>query len=237
MNSEILIVLIFIVPIGIFIWWFIKKRKKTSNSKIDYQKRREDDEVWRTIKNYLKSRGEMGKEIVECYVAKRFDADLVDKKLSKEQQKKQREDIAQRRKEEVTRRKDAKSKGLKYRKPLPKDLYVALFVTRNSKTKIEDEPRAIECSVVNEKINKKDFDRKIVVLRELDYKTEQAWISPIKKKEEDEINKTSLKKLKSQKRMGKIKSAFSSKKSKEDQLKSESDKLMKSIKENKDAKK
>ena len=226
MNNEILIILVFVVPIGLLVWWFFKRKKKNSTAKIDYQKRRQDDEVWRTIKNYMKSRGELGKEIVECYVAKRLDADLVDKKTSKEKQKNKKQEIAQRKKDEDIRRKESKAKGLKYRKPLPQDLYVALFVTRNAKTKIEDSPRAIECSVINEKISKKETTRRIVVLKELNYIEEQSWIYPIKKKEEDEINKTAIKRLRNQQKFNKIKNVFSTKASKKEKLQKESEDIL-----------
>lgn len=226
MDNNILIILVFIVPIGLLIWWFFKRKKKNSTAKIDYQKRRQDDEVWRTIKDYMKSRGELGKEIVECYVAKRLDVDIVDKKNSKEKQKIQKNEIAARRKDEDIRRKEAKAKGLKYRKTLPQDLYVALFVTRNAKTKIEDSPRAIECSVVSERVSKKETNRRIVVLKELNYELEQSWISPIKKKEEADINKTATHRLKNQQRFNKIKSVFSSKHSKKDKLQKESEDIL-----------
>lgn len=226
MNNNILIILVFIVPIGLLAWWFFKRKKKNSTAKVDYQKRRKDDEVWKTIKDYMKSRGEVGREIVECYVAKRLDVDVIDKKVSKDEQKVQKQEISQRKKDEDIRKKESKAKGLKYRRPLPEDLYVALFVTRNAKTKIEDAPRAIECSVINEKISKKETNRRIIVLKELNYEDEQSWVSPIKTKEEAEINKTTTKRLRNQQRFNKIKSVFSIGANKKEKLQKESEDIL-----------
>ncbi|MGL4769087.1 MAG: DUF5385 family protein [Mycoplasmoidaceae bacterium] len=205
MGNNFLMILIFLIPVGVLVWWFIKKRKTKSTAKINYQKRRREDEVWKTIKNWLKTKKEFGKEIVECYVAKRITDDVIDRKKTKEEQKKQKDLIAKKKLDENLRKKELKKKGLKYHKELPKDLYVALFITRNAKTKIEDEPRAIECSVIQEKISKKETARKIIVLRELNYAEENAWISSIKKKEEDEANKIIEKKIRNQQRIRKIK--------------------------------
>jgi hypothetical protein len=61
----------------------------------------------------------------------------------------------------------------KDKKALPfRDLYVVCFKTKNSKANVENEPRCIECEVVNKKINKKDSSREIVITKELNFDKE-----------------------------------------------------------------
>ena len=84
-----------------------------------------------------------------------------------------------------------------------------MFTSRNPKTLVEDKPRAIECQVVNKKVNKKDFEREIVVTKTLDYDEEVKWILPIREKEEAQFKKEKEKKEKSKS----IKAKFKFKKS------------------------
>lgn len=77
----------------------------------------------------------------------------------------------------------------KKKRAKPKELYVVLFTTRNAKTLIIDEPRAIECEVRLVKINKKENRREIDVVRALDYEEEMLWIEPIKAKDDEIYNK------------------------------------------------
>jgi hypothetical protein len=74
----------------------------------------------------------------------------------------------------------AKKNGKKLLPPKEKDLYVVCFTTKQSKTGIIEKPRAIECEVINTKINKKEYDRKIIINGLLDYDKEMEWIAPIK---------------------------------------------------------
>jgi hypothetical protein len=65
-------------------------------------------------------------------------------------------------------------------RPKEHELYVVCFTTRQIKTGILDKPRAIECEVINTRINKKDYDRKIIINGLLNYDKEMEWIAPIK---------------------------------------------------------
>jgi hypothetical protein len=49
---------------------------------------------------------------------------------------------------------------------------VVCFTTRQTKTGTVDKPRAIECEVLNTKINKKQYDRKILINGLLNYDKE-----------------------------------------------------------------
>jgi hypothetical protein len=62
--------------------------------------------------------------------------------------------------------------GKKIHQPKERDLYVVCFTTRQTKTGIVDKPRAIECEVMNTRISKKEYDRKIIINGLLDYDKE-----------------------------------------------------------------
>jgi hypothetical protein len=49
---------------------------------------------------------------------------------------------------------------------------VVCFTTRQTKTLHTDPSRAIECEVINTKISKKNWDRKIVINGQLDFDRE-----------------------------------------------------------------
>lgn len=191
-SSSLFFLMIFILPIGLFFYWNHKKKQRESRSS-NIQKRHEGDEVWQTIKDFLKSNGEKGKEIVESYVAKRPDPNVVNRSLPKAEQKAQKIEIEKRKKEEKLKQKELKKQGKKIPKEKPRELYVVLFVTRNPKTKVEDKARAIECEVKNVKRpgakSKNDVEKKIVILGERDYAKESEWILPIKNAEETRIKK------------------------------------------------
>lgn len=55
----------------------------------------------------------------------------------------------------------------------PRELYVVLFSTRNTKTHEVDPPRAIECEVLYKKVDKKT-NRRVIEIQDkmLDYKKE-----------------------------------------------------------------
>lgn len=184
-------IIIFILPIGLLFWW-MKKKKNQDFSSVP-KKRHEGDEVWNTIKDFLKSNNEKGKEVVESYVAKRPDPNTINRLLPKEEQKIQKKEIDKRKKEEKLKNKELKKEGKKIPKEPNRELYVVLFVTRDTKTKQEDKPRAIECEVKNVRVagskSKKDIEKKIIILGERDYEKESEWILPIKKSEEQKIKK------------------------------------------------
>ncbi|MGL4616827.1 MAG: DUF5385 family protein [Mycoplasmoidaceae bacterium] len=215
--------LLLIIPIGVLIY-FVQKKKNDSSTTVS-KKRRDDDEVWKTLKSYIKKNSEVGKEIIESFVAKRPPVDFIDKSLSKEEIIEQKRALKEKNKLEKEKKKQLKKEGKRYIDPEQKELYVVLFTTRNPKTLVEDKPRAIECQVVNKKVDKKNFEREIVVTKTLDYDEEIKWILPIKEKEEAQFKKEKDKKEKA----NAIKSKFKFKKSKKDKNKknSKSEELVK----------
>ncbi|MBD5445843.1 MAG: DUF5385 family protein [Mycoplasma sp.] len=181
------IILVVALVGGIF--YFIKKKKKGTTTGGEIRKRHDGDEVWKAVKDFLRSNNEKGKEIVETYVAKRPNPDFINRSLPKEEQKKQKIEIKNRKKEEKQRIKEDKAIGKKQKKEVSRELYVILFVTRNAKTREEDKPRAIECEVKNIPTGKRQTERKILINGEKDYKTESEWILPIKQAEEKKARK------------------------------------------------
>ncbi|WP_412032218.1 DUF5385 family protein [Malacoplasma muris] len=191
-NLLFLIILIFIPAIAIF--YFYKKKKDKDNQPTQ-TKSEKQGEVWKTVKDFLKSKNESGKEIVETYVVKRPDENIVNKSLPKEKQKEQKEAIKKRNQALKEENKRLKAEGKLPKQIKQKELYVVLFTTRNPKTKKEDKPRVIECEVKMIKKNKYDTERVIVINGEKDYKTEAEWILPIKEAEEAKM-KAAIKKEK-----------------------------------------
>ncbi|MGL5246253.1 MAG: DUF5385 family protein [Mycoplasmoidaceae bacterium] len=206
-GSSLTSLLLLIIPIGVLIY-FVKKKKKGSTNTVA-KKRRDDDEVWKTLKSYIKKNSEVGKEIIESFVAKRPPVDFIDKSLSKEEITKQKKAIKEKHHLEKEKKKQLKKEGKRFIEAEQKELYVVLFTTRNPKTLVEDKPRAIECQVVNKKVDKKNFEREIIVTRTLEYDEEIKWILPIKEKEEAQFQKEKEKKEKNKA----IKSKFKIKKS------------------------
>jgi hypothetical protein len=51
-------------------------------------------------------------------------------------------------------------------------LYVVCFTTKDIKTGAINRPRAIECEVINNRIAKKQYDRKIIINGEVNYEKE-----------------------------------------------------------------
>lgn len=199
-NMLFLLILL-IIPIGIVM--YMRKKKKDKEASIPKQ-RKEGDEVWKTVKDFLKQNDETGKEIIETYVAKRPDPNIVDKTKTKEEQKKQKEIIKQNKTKIKQEKQQAKKDGKIYKAPLPKDIYVVWFKTKNCKTNIVDEPRIIECEVKMIKINKYDSQRKIVIHGEKDYETESKWVLPLKEAEEIKLKKEMERYQKAQKRKEKF---------------------------------
>lgn len=175
------LVILLVIPVGLF--FYIKKKKKDKENEIP-KGRHEGDEVWKTVKDFLKNNGEIGKEIIETYVAKRPDENIVDKTLPKEKQLEQKKEIKLRKLKLKEENKKLKAEGKLAKQEKQRDLYVVLFRARNSKTNIEDVPRVIECEVKMIKKGKYETERKILTLGERDYEVESKWILPIKEAEE-----------------------------------------------------
>jgi hypothetical protein len=109
---------------------------------------------------------------VDCYVAKRNGIDYINPNLPKDIKMNKREEIKLRKLQFEQQRRAAKKIGKKLLPPKEKDLYVVCFTTKQSKTGIVEKPRAIECEVLNTKIDKKQYDRKIIINGLLDYDKE-----------------------------------------------------------------
>jgi hypothetical protein len=77
---------------------------------------------------------------------------------------------------------------------------VVCFVTKSTRDQHIDPPRAIECEVINKKIDRKNWDRKIVINRLLDYDKEMEWIAPLRSAEEVKTSKAEKQAIKAQKR-------------------------------------
>lgn len=170
-----------IIIIGGLIWWFIKKKKNkgmTDNNMLST--RRSKDEVWKTIKQYLKDNNEYGKEIIDSYVVKRNHVDYINPNWTRKEKENKKAEIKIRNFYRKQEKKAAKLSGKTYEIPPVKDLYVVAFTSRDTKSLNADTPRAIECEVLNKKINKKEWDRKILINGALNYDEEMEWIAPIK---------------------------------------------------------
>lgn len=173
------ILLVVIVGIAIFAWW--KKRKANREANPFLSSRKNKDEVWKTIKQFLKDNDEQGKEIVDSYVCKREHVDAINPNGSSLYKKNKNFELKIRKWQRQTQNKELKAQGKKELKiPVARDLFVVVFQTRDSKTGVKDQPRCFECEVINKKISKKEFDRKIVINRPLDYDTEMEWIAPVR---------------------------------------------------------
>jgi hypothetical protein len=117
---------------------------------------------------------------VDCYVAKRNSVDFVNPNLSSYLKDKKRAEIKIRKWQFSEKKRQAKLNGKHFSQPKEHELYVVCFTTRQTKTNVLDKPRAIECEVINTKINKKEYDRKIIINGLLNYDKEMEWIAPIK---------------------------------------------------------
>ncbi len=173
------ILLVVIIGIAIYAWY--KKRKESRNANPFLSNRKNKDEVWKTIKQFLRDNNEQGKEILDSYVCKRDHVDAVNPNGSFLYKKNKNAELKIRKWQRETKNKKLKAEGKKQLKaPRVRDLFVVVFQTRDSKTGKKDAPRCFECEVVNTKIDKKNYDRKIVIHGELDYDKEMEWIAPVR---------------------------------------------------------
>lgn len=180
-----LIIIVVLAAIGIPV--YLKKRKQKAIATA-ISSRQNKDEVWKTIKQFLKDNDEYGKEIVDSYVIKRNSIDYINPRESRYERANKKQEIKirnfQYRQLKKTAKNDPNFHAKKSQvKPKERDLYVVSFITRDTKTHQLDEPRMIECEVVNKKINKKQWDRKILINGLLDYDKEMEWIAPLKNAE------------------------------------------------------
>ena len=187
MDSSLIIIIVIIVAIAaIGIPLMIKKRRNEQRKAL-ISNRHNKDEVWKTIKQYMKDKDQYGDEIIDTYVAKRNNLDYINPawpNIIKTQVK-----YANKIRElQYRENKQAAIKGKgknKFRKPPVKDLYVVCFTTRSIKTGKINPPQAIECEVITKRIDRKNTDRKIVINGKLDYDKEMQWIAPIRTAESE----------------------------------------------------
>jgi hypothetical protein len=155
------------------------KKKKGKKTNLPVSNRQNKDEVWKSIKQFLKDNGEYGQEIVDSFVAKRHGKDYINPNDPKPIRKIKKKEIKERDRQLKLANKN--NKGPKIVTPKEKELYVVCFTTKDIKTNNLNAPRAIECEVINTKIGKKQFDRKIIINGEVNYEREMEWIGPLRK--------------------------------------------------------
>lgn len=187
-SNNLFFIILIILPIGLMIFMIYKKKNKGSGDKNNkshnqLKNKQQEDEVWLTIKRYLREKGEVGKEVVDSYVVKRPDP-----RVKTKQQKKDDKQFKALKKTDPTAynvEKDLR-KIAKHKKP--KELYVVLFTTKDTKTLRVDDPRALECEVVYKKVSSKGgLQRTILINGLMDYNKEMDWIKPIKEKDDKEF--------------------------------------------------
>ena len=183
MGSLMPIILLLVVGIAIYAWY--KKRKENKNANPFLSSRKNKDEVWKTIKQFLRDNGEQGKEIVDSYVVKRSHEDQIDPNGSYQYKKNKNFEVKLRKlqRDRINKKNAAQNKS-KIKPPKARDLFVVVFTTKDSKTGELDAPRCFECEVINTKISKKEYDRKIVINSVCDYEKEMEWIAPVKAAEQ-----------------------------------------------------
>lgn len=185
-SNNLFFIILIIIPVA-FIVFIVFKKKKGGNDKSpngnQLKNKQQRDEVWLTIKRYLRDNNEVGKEIIDSYVVKR--PDPRSNKIENKKFKEEMQSLKTSNPEEYKNRKILKK--IENRKK-PHELYVVLFSTRNTKTHEVDPPRAIECEVLYKKVDKKT-NRRVIEIQDkmLDYKKEMEWIKPIKEKDDKEL--------------------------------------------------
>lgn len=216
----IIIMLIVLVGGGIAFFVYMKK-KKGKKSNIPISSRQNKDEVWKSIKQFLKDNGEYGQEIVDSFVAKRNAKDYINPNDPKLIRKAKKQAIKEKEKQYKLLAKQAKQKGLPTpTKPKNYELYVVCFTTKDIKTGNLNHPRAIECEVINNKISKKQYDRKIIINGEVNYEKEMEWIGPLRKIEHNKNLRAEKKRsqliLRERKRLEKMKAKAQKEQQKKD---------------------
>lgn len=190
------IAIIVMIPLSI-------KKKRDERNRALISARHNKDEVWKSIKQYLKDSGQYGNKIISSYVAKRNDINYInpnDSNYSKHKQKIVNKIRDYQYSEEKKHVKITNNKA-KFVRPPVRDLYVVCFQTQNTKTGEVFPPQAIECEVVVHKINRKTQDRQIFINGSCDYNKEMEWIAPIRNAEIERSKKIEEKELKKQEKL------------------------------------
>jgi len=174
----------FIVILVVVAFTIYKKKQADKDANPFLSGRKNKDEVWQTIKRFLKDNGEQGKEIVDSFVVKRDHIDTNNPNNSELERLNKASEIKIRSWQDKKAKAEAKASGtIAPERPRPRDLFVVVFKTRDTKTHTEDPTRCFECEVVNTKIGKSKYDRKILVHGELNLDKEMEWIAPIRSAE------------------------------------------------------
>lgn len=183
-----LLPLLILVIVGVAIFSIYKKKKNAREANPFLSTRKSKDEVWKTIKQFQQTKNDKGKEIIDSYVVKRNHPDYIDPNGSFLERKNKTYELKIREWQFKNLQKEAKANGTKAPvKPKNKDLFVVVYKARDIKTKEEMPYRCFECEVVNTKISKKQYDRKIVIHGELDFDKEMEWIAPIRAAEQAKV--------------------------------------------------
>ncbi len=184
------LILLIIIPVGIFLYMKNKKKKQQEGNFSGNRKTRKD-EVWNIVKTYLKENNEYGKEIIELFPAKRRDPDDVSSmnKAEKEEYKKRQKEIKALKKTNPEKYKKIKTEKKKKEKNRQPENWLLYFQTWNSKTKELDEPRILSVEVKFIKVDKKRTERKVLIKGLADFEKEYEWIKPLKEKEDKIIEK------------------------------------------------
>ena len=176
---------LFILPIiAVALFMIFRKRKNSDSQNILNNRANKKDEVWRTIKSFLKSNNEYGKEIVSSFVAKRpcvFNKSATKKKFYQE--------IKASIRAQNMNRKQARIFTKKMRKEQLRELYCILFITRDAKTKLIDHQRIIEAEVKYIFVKKNERKRDIKINGLVDFKKNFEWMKPLKEKEDKQLQK------------------------------------------------
>jgi len=171
MNSSFIVLALLVIGIIVFFVWRNKKNK--DKLKKNASLRKEKDEVWTTIKTYIREhKDSFHGEIVNHYVVKRNSVDYISKHLSNYVRKKKIAEI------DIRKWQNKKKKGDNIQPK--KDLYVVCFQTRDTKTNLYNSPEAFECQVITSYISKKETSQKIVITKELNFDKEMEWIAPLR---------------------------------------------------------
>ncbi len=191
LTSMMPILFIVIIGVGIFLYSKNKKKKKEEETTfVNKKKDTKNNEPWIITKKYLQDTKEIGKEIIEIYVAKRKDPrDITNmNKEEKLNHDKKLKELKQLKKTNINEYKIKMDEIKKDKKIAFPEEYVILFKTRNAKTKELDEPRAIQCAIVYNRIAKNDTRREVVSTL-TNYEEEMIWIAPIKEKDDIALKK------------------------------------------------
>jgi hypothetical protein len=171
----------------------LKKKKAKEAAASLVSQRHDKDEVWKSIKQFLKNNDEYGHEIADSFVVKKNVIDYINPKLS--HYRKSELNTERKIRTLLTFKGDKKNKKAE---PF-RDLYLVFFTTRDTKLNKLHNSRCIECEVLTIPVSKKETEKKIVILGEKNYEKEIQWVAPLKEAEEKRNFKTPKQELKEKK--------------------------------------